>query len=273
MVRIILELLTAIIFFIWGVFTEDTNLQPELKGMAIGTISVFLIECIILLNSNWGFLKLYWDSYKPWGQKEIRLTIAYLFRIENNGKYLLIKSNRIANTYQPVGGVYKYFHPETTTKFNEIGIITDNSIENDEDSENDLRVKLKNKCNLPKFLDWFMQKTQREIDPWREFYEELVATVILPPEDFKYIHYELVGQHYDRIHFDERFRVDTFKYVDVFVAKCINEKQINAIKNLRDTLSDKYVWATEAEIKNRRTEDGKAITQHSYKIFQNKKLK
>jgi hypothetical protein len=56
-------------FFIWGTYTSDSSIQPELKGMAIGTIAVCAIECIILTIEKWGFLKLYWDSYKLWGQK------------------------------------------------------------------------------------------------------------------------------------------------------------------------------------------------------------
>ncbi|MEO6729187.1 MAG: hypothetical protein ABIM99_04665, partial [Candidatus Dojkabacteria bacterium] len=38
--------------------------------------------------------------------KDVRLSISYLFRIKSNGKYLLVK-NRKGNYYQLVGGAYK----------------------------------------------------------------------------------------------------------------------------------------------------------------------
>ena len=37
---------------------------------------------------------------------EIRVSISYLFQIKVDGKYLLVKGNRI-DQYQPVGGVFK----------------------------------------------------------------------------------------------------------------------------------------------------------------------
>ena len=39
----------------------------------------------------------------------VRVTVAYLFRIEVNGKYALIKRNKEDNKrFQPVGGWYTY---------------------------------------------------------------------------------------------------------------------------------------------------------------------
>lgn len=44
------------------------------------------------------------------------MSCAYLFKIKQDGKYLLIKGNRIEQ-YQPVGGVYKYYNSFNGVKY------------------------------------------------------------------------------------------------------------------------------------------------------------
>lgn len=188
------------------------------------------------------------------------------------GKYLIVKSKRIPNTYQPFGGVYKYFYPEATKELNCMGAIPDNAIPNDDVSENDLRMKLRKRKKIGKFLKWFSSSTQREWDPWREFYEELVLTGILPSDDFKFVHYELMGEHFEPIHFDKHFKIDTFKYADIYTPKFVTEKQKAEMKKLRSATSNEFIWATEDEIMNQVSSDGKRIADHAYKIFHTNKL-
>lgn len=273
MIKQVLEILLAISFFIWGRWFADINLQPELYGMSIGFTAALLLDTIIYLYSERTFLKLYWDCIKPFQTRtELRLSISYLFRIEINGKYLLVKSTRIDNTYQPVGGVYKYFYPEAKKNLERVGAITDNYISNDDRSEFDLRLKMLDRKNIRKFLKWFSAAEEREWDPWREFYEELVLTGILPASDFGYIHYELIGQHFDRIHFDNHFKIDTFKYADIYNPKYVNNKQREEMKKLQQAEHTDYIWVTEDEIKNGKSKTGQLIADHSYKIFHTKKL-
>ena len=273
MLRVILEIIVGLIFLACGKWFADPNLQAELYGMAIGIACALLIEFITYLSNEKAFLKLYYDCcIKSTTNSNLRLTIAYLYKIEDQGKYLLVKSRNLLNTYQPVGGVYKYFDPEATHFLNSISVITDNSILNDDINERDLRVKMTNRKNIKKFLKWFFSNTQREIDPWREFHEELVATELLSSNNFKYIHYEKVGQHFETIHFDTHYKIDTFKYADIYTPKFLNHNQKDEIRNLRNNENIEYIWATETEIKNEITTDGKRIAKHSYKIFHTKKL-
>jgi hypothetical protein len=271
MIRILLELVFASGFLIWGSFVEP-NLKAELYGMAIIVVATMLIDLIIWLYRERRFLKLYWDCYKPWTEKEIRLTIAYLYRIEINGKYLLVKSKRIANTYQPVGGVYKYYNPEAKKELDCMGAITDNKIDNDDVSEHDLRLNLLNRNKIGAFLKWFFKGGKRECDPWREFYEELISTGILPKKEFGYIHYELVGQHFEQIHRDKFFNVDTFKYADIFIPKFISHQQIEEVKKLLSINSTEYIWVTQQEIKQGKSNGNHLIAEHTQKIFHNKIL-
>ncbi|MDF2452774.1 MAG: hypothetical protein K0S26_2278 [Bacteroidota bacterium] len=272
MIRIILEILLGAFFLIWGYWFADVNLQPELYGMSIASAGILFVEFVTYLIKEWTFIRLYWDCNKPFVRPEVRLTISYLYRIEVNGKYLLVKSNRIENTFQPVGGVYKYFHPEAKNDLDSIGAITDNNVLNDDKSEFDLRLKLLKRKNIRKFLKWFFSAQERECDPWREFYEELVVPGILPAAVFGYIHYELIGQHIEPIHYDNHFNIDTFKYADIYKPKLINASQIEELKKLIAKSHPDYIWATQQEIIKGKSNSGHLIAPHTHKIFHTKKI-
>jgi SMODS-associated NUDIX domain len=267
-----LEFLCGAGFLAWAIWWSHEPLQPHLYGLAFGIFGVVLVDVADFLIGKRKLLGLYWDSYRPVSRPAIRLTIAYLFRIEVNGRYLLVKSHRIPNTYQPVGGVYKYYNPEARAALISLGAITDNHIPNDEVSECDLRLLLQRRRNLPAFLKWFFRKDKRETEPWREFYEELVEPGLLPKEMFKYIHADLVGQHFERIHWDRFFKIDTFRYADIYVPKFITPDQEAAVKALAGVESNEYIWVTEEEIGQGRTPDGKLIAEHTHKIFHTKKI-
>ena len=271
--KTVLQISFGIFVLSWAIWFSDGNLQTELLGLVVGIAGAIGIEFLDYMYEQRHFLRLYWDCYKPWGRPELRLTLAYLYKIEVNGKYLLIKSNRIENTYQPVGGVYKYFYPEAKSDLDSIGAVTDNKINNDDTSEFDLRLTLLSRKKIGKFLNWFFTTQERERDPWREFYEELVEPGVLPSEEFRYIHYELIGQHFEPIHFDKFFQVDTFKYVDIYRPKLINSKQIDEFKKLLSRSSSEYIWVTVDEIQRGKSSAGHLIAEHTYKIFKTNKVR
>lgn len=107
---------------------------------------------------------------------EIRVSISYLFQIKINGKYLLVKGNRIEQ-YQPVGGVFKMLPSFKELKRN-YEITDDDQLPIDETSKDDLRIRIKGK-NLIKLLRWFYLRKNREVGVHREFYEELIKPGIL----------------------------------------------------------------------------------------------
>ncbi len=264
----VLQILSGIGFFIWARWLASDELRPELFGIAIGIFAVLLIELVYFLFTEYKYFRLYLRCFVLSPNSEIRLSMAYLFKIECRGKYLLVKNSRFENeTYQPVGGVYKYFHPEATDKLSKMSIITDNSIQNDEVSEHDLRLKMSESKYLRKFLKWFSRSQERETYPFREFYEELVATNILPKVHFNYVYCNLVGQHFEPIHKDPYYKLDTFKYVDVYTPRYINRMQEDEVVKLLSIKSERFIWVTEEEIKKKFSNDGKRISDHTNKIF------
>lgn len=104
--------------------------------------------------------------------EKIRCSMSYQYLIELGGKYLLIK-NRTTRKYQFVGGKYKYY-PSATCFLTHIECEPDNKLAHDLQRENDLALFVPAK-NIDKFIKWFKKGKNREINPFREFYEELVS--------------------------------------------------------------------------------------------------
>ncbi len=274
MIKNILQIIAGVSFLVWANWFASSDLKPELIGMSIGIGTALLIQFLVFLYQKHEFLRIFLNCLVINRNKPLRLSMAYLFRIEAKGKYLLIKNSRFKTpTYQPVGGVYKYFHPEAKKDLHSFSIVTDNSIENDEKSENDLRIKMRKRSYIRKFINWFFSNVDREVDPWREFHEELVKPKIIPPNKFPFIFYDLIGQYFEPIHFDSYFKIDTLKYVDVFTPRFTNQKQKHELEKLLADESDDFIWATEEEIKNKISNGGKRIAPHTHKIFHIKKLK
>ena len=95
----ILQILAGIIFFIWAKWFASIGLQSNLYGMAIGVAVTLLIKFGYFLYNERNFLSLYFNSLIQKRNSEIRLSIAYLFKIECRGKYLLVKKEKLIHPY------------------------------------------------------------------------------------------------------------------------------------------------------------------------------
>lgn len=189
-----LILLVLSVFVLYNIIfppNPDDRLTNRLIEIAISIIAsiilVFLLKVVSNINRLWFFLQT--EVFHR--NRDIRISIAYLYRIKVNDKYLLVK-NRHRNYFQPVGGVYKTL-PGSEKVFEKLGVRSDRLIETSKGiSKGDLRVYVKGN-NVLDFLEWFGSKEDREISPWREFCEELVSTDILPHKPFRYIDYKFKG--------------------------------------------------------------------------------
>ena len=84
-----------------------------IQDIIVNLIVAIITYVAAIIFHNRLRMKILLQSLLRWNKK-IRLSCAYLFQIKQDGKYLLIKGNRIEQ-YQPVGGVYKYYN-----SFNEV---------------------------------------------------------------------------------------------------------------------------------------------------------
>lgn len=249
---------------------SDTGYKDSFRDAAIGLIVATIATAFIKIAENQKHIRLWFQSmWHP--NRPVRVSMSYLFRIEVDGHFLLIRNHKKPERgFQPVGGVYKFLQSETSSLFQTLGVIPDTRIRIDEDSRNDLRCTLNQRRNLLAFLKWFNSKTDRELDPWREFYEELINDEeLLNRADFPYIQYNYIKQDYEGIKPPDFFNIDEFLYADIILLKPENQRQHEELRRLFTNRyqQDKYIFATPDEIRQGHTADGRAILPHAKKIL------
>lgn len=180
--------------------------------------------------------------------KQIRVSYSYIFRIEVQGKYLLVKDEQGRNNYHPVGGVYKYYRDDLDIAelFNGEydGIFNANK-----DTEDDLRLIIK-KSKLKSFNNWFFTEKNRENSDnlGREFKEELIDRKILDEQIFDKIKYKYIGS-YTQKSFNKELKLKQIRHFDVFTIKLSNAQR-TFLQKLMKRNSEDYLFATQECINN-----------------------
>ena len=100
------NLIISIISIVVIIFLPErfNTIKDILINITAGFIGFIAVSAIINFKYLWLIVSILTKR-----TDYIRFSIAYLYRIQIEDKYLLIKSNRIKDFYQPVGGAYKYF--------------------------------------------------------------------------------------------------------------------------------------------------------------------
>ena len=211
----------------------------------IAPIIVFLFDSFL---TNINRLKLWYFSKLRYRKKKIRVSMSYIYRIQVNDKYLLVKNSKW-DYFQPVGGVYKVLSED-------IGFLKDNFdwgkdpfMKTNEEKRNDLRGTVP----MPKliaFLDWFKTQKNREISHWREFFEELIRTGILKIEEFPHFEYRYAGTLLTPIKKSEKWKncLEILSY-DVFdIIPSAEQEEI--LKKTQSNNVKGIVWLDESIILN-----------------------
>lgn len=203
---------------------------------------------------------------------EVRISFAYLFRIKINGKYFLVKNKRGTGKYQPVGGVYKVHREEALYLRQNFFAEDDNKIPVDESSKGDYRLRFKNQY-LRKFVRRFDRTSNREMvnDLSREFKEELFNTGILEQETFGTLNYTYCGRHMTDFKYGEHFQCYELLLADIVQVE-LTEAQEQKFIDLMGVTSDKYIFASDEEIKSLGVKAGsndlaEKIGDHTKKIL------
>lgn len=219
------------------------------SGLAIG-FAIPLIDSLIIHARG---LRIAWYSLRTW-RGRVRISASYLYRIHVDNEYLLVKGQRFDH-YQPVGGVYKT-HRSSSGKRSELGILDDDLLVPDAVSEGDLRVRVPGRKLIP-FVKWFEGGHGRETDGWREFYEELIATGILPGDPFRCIRYDYIGRQYKRLRYSPWAKSQELLIADI-LELIPTDTQLSALRQLRERADPRVLWATERQIRRLGAADGAA---------------
>lgn len=174
-------------------------------------------------------------------EKQVRFSLAYLFRIKIDGKYLLVENSKIANQYQPIGGVYKKFASFDNIA-NELGVTYEkktNFIVSD-----DLRVYVQSK-NTIKFVKWFHTRKNREFNVIREFFEEIIDKNILEIQNLKDIEFEFIKTYDSGLHYTEQFGSYEILLHDIFEVRLKLNDVEEKLKQYIESSSDNYLILVE----------------------------
>lgn len=200
-------------------------------------ISFFVGAFLQWISDNKKYLKLWIDTNIGKARdKQVRFSIAYLFRINIDGKYLLVKNEKIANQYQPVGGVYRKFgsFAEIANKLNVTGEKKENFW-----VPNDLRVYVQTK-NVIKFLEWFQTRRNREVNVVREFIEEIIDKNILEIQSLKDVEFEFIRTYNSGLHYTEQFGSYEILLHDIFEVR-LKPNDVEKLKQYIESPSDDYL--------------------------------
>lgn len=237
------------------IYFKDLNLQfidgieNDLRFAGITSGSLLLLDLVIFIFENIKRLKTIFISFNPFRRfKKLRLSFSYLLKIEKDG-YLLIYNN-LNNRYGPVGGVYKYDPSKTDKLFEKCRIERDTktTVTN---GEYDLRIFLNDRFKLKNILNWFDKFEDRELNPWRDFHEELISTGILSKDDFQYINYTKLFENNTGIYKDKyRNNQDSYKVFTVFKVDDYNNIHNQALELLKFKHDNRVIWASAEDIRN-----------------------
>lgn len=272
--KVFILLVAAFIFLLIGFSSKDASGNSTLTGEILmiigGGILGFLLDKFLTFADETDlFLTI--PILLNWN-KNIRISFAYLFRIQVDGTYFLVRGNK-KKKFQPVGGVYQRYDGSNA-------ILRDIFQEDDEmkkGNEKDLRGKVKGK-DLKKFIQWFESRQDREITCHREFKEELINSKILDKEKFEELHYSYLGTCKTDI-FTSEYYGKEFLLADIYELE-LNDEQKKEFLSLKESYEKaennsnlNYAFVNEDEIRRRHTlkrkmdDFEKDINNHTYKIL------
>lgn len=215
-----------------------------LIGGLAASVGLLLVDSAI---SNVGFARITWYAIRNW-RRPIRISASYLFRIRVDDGYVLVWGGRFGGHFQPVGGVYKH-HESATGRFIEFGVLPDSALGRDAASRRDLRLRLPGR-HLVAWVRWFESGRNRELDAWREFYEELIATNILPQSIFPFIEYELIERKYNKLRYSAWAECKELLIADILEAR-LTEPQSQSLRTALSTHPAQLRLFGEEEIRRR----------------------
>lgn len=230
-------------------------------GIATSSVASLLFLIITDINElSITSLQIYLIS-KFHSSRKVRVSMAFLFRVYANEKYLLIE-NLKHGTVTPIGGVIKYY-PGATNILEKIGATS--QIEADTESypkkyKSELRLKFSMRYFYT-FLDWFYSGQHREHDPLRELDEELFQPNSINKNEFGKIIYSKYGTFRLFSTFDSANDYYLCHHFDIFTLH-LSEAQIEIIKSAVEksqnsqNKGERLYWATSDEILKGRLNNG-----------------
>lgn len=238
-VEVIVSLILIAVGY-WGnlPFWESGFTQAGIITLMTFTLT-FVVTNFNRLNLS---LYLFWLSLS---KQRVRFSMAYLYIIKIEDKYLLVKNFNFGH-YQLVGGKYKRFQRTQSVLLNEFSSKDDLKLANSGGMKDDFALFIPASKSL-KFLDWFNTGKDREVSHWREFYEELIEgkSSVFSQKNFKYVNYYFKGTIMTPIHTTPGWGCKEILQYDI-LELIPTSAQLEEMKNLYEQGDTDYIkWADE----------------------------
>lgn len=241
-ILLLLSSLTALFFYVMS-YKKSGEYSQELFASILVILPTSLGAIVEFLYEHRKSLLLSLRCLIHNRDEEVYVSLSYLFRIKLRGKneYLMVRGNKIAHQYQPVGGVYKKFASLDSNWQKWDAREAKNNVEDSDD----LRFYVKKKF-IPEIRRWFYTSKNREIDVWREFCEELISSEILPNELFKHIKPEFLYSVEEPLIERKGISGKQFLVYNIFSIK-LNQKQEEALFKLynQSKITEEYAFVEE----------------------------
>lgn len=207
--------------------------------------------------------------------------MAYIYKICIDDKYLLV-FNEKTGKYQFVGGKYKYYK-EAKSELEKIGYLDDDLFPTNEKGDIAFYIP---PFNFFKFLKWFNSEEGREIDHYREFYEELIfnkmdKSQLLDSKIFQRINLRKIKTVSTPIRLTFIKRTERFEYQQFDCYEPIfDEEQKKALENLKAKGNSEYIkWVSAKDIEqlcyieNEQKYHENKIAEHTLWCYEGKYIK
>lgn len=250
MISKIIQISLACFLIILGFFVVSDELRPEFIGAGLIFLISFLFSMLEDGYKNFKRLRLYWQIFiLRIKKKKIRFSMAYLYLIKVDGEYLLVKNSNFSH-YQLVGGKYKRL--EGTQQFlkEAFDAIDDLQLPDKPLMKDDFALFIPASKAIS-FMDWFNKGKNREINHWREFYEELIEGKgdLLSKKNFPYINYNHIETITTPVKKSKGW--DCYEVLQYDILEFLpNKKQLNELRKLKSKGDSDYIrWADTELIK------------------------
>lgn len=237
------EVFVSLILIAVGYWGNQPFWESGFTQAGIITLITFILTFVV---TNFSRLKL--SLYLFWlslSKQRVRFSMAYLYIIKIEDKYLLVKNFNFGH-YQLVGGKYKRFERTQGILLSDFDSRDDLKLANSGGMKDDFALFIPASKSLS-FLDWFNTGKDREVSHWREFYEELIEgkSSALSQKNFKYVNYYFKGTVTTSIHTTPGWDCKEILQYDI-LELIPTSIQYEELKNLYEQGDTDYIkWADE----------------------------
>lgn len=250
---------------------DSTGYGKNVYELSLIFLGIFISMAILSIQKNGKHFLLFFKTYfAPDRNKSLRVSFSYLFKISvkdkfGKQKFLLVRNTNMKNqlAFQPVGGVYKYFDKSFINSIKGKDAINFHQ-------EGDLRLIIPKK-NFSKILLWFNKNKDREVGNFREFYEELIKTKIVPSDNFPWINSRFLSRKNSGLRNSDFFQCEEIVFYDIFEL-IPTELQLKSFEKILNEKSEHFIWVDEEFIRRKgfdsqQNKDIYKICEHTIQIF------